>query len=319
MNKNLLLFLLFSSAVAFGNQCSERCQGAVSEPIDICFVERDMKSALLNGRSFSVIDDFITPAVIRRACGYGSNIYPVSHSGEIESVLGELQEDCQTIGQITFFGHGRPGFMTLGLDRRSVASWSDYSCLLAPDAAVYLSGCNVGRGCLGNNLLHLLVTKLLSSPHSVGFVQAPEFYATSFFPGVIPHHSVNFTYRRVYKPSGENSALQWRSVGLGSSFFGAQGSPQAVCKSEIEQAIEGIDRHLFENSKIQCGITRITQSRIDELNRVCFEEQDAQTWGSLKRKIKTAVLDGNLSLRALSICSDYLLHRLLAVKRSCAP
>ena len=320
MNKNVLVLVLFSSAVAFGNQCSERCQRNPSEPIDICFTEKDITSAI---PALRVVYDLMKPMAIRRNCGYFSNIYPVASSDEIESILGELQENCQTIGKITFSGHGRPGVMKLGLSIGSVSSWSDYSCLLAPDAEMHLLGCNVGRGCLGNNLLGWLVRKFLSAPHSVGFVQAPEFGATTFLPGIIPHHPLNFTYRRVYKPSGENSALQWGSVGLGSPLFGTKSSPEALCKSDIEQTLASIDRQLVENTKNRCGITQITPPRINELNRRCFEEQDltafARTWASLKRKIKAAVLGGNVSLRVLSDCSQFLLFRLSEVERSCDP
>lgn len=114
---------------------------------------------------------------------------------KLQSLVRETAAQCKRIKFLAIDSHGDLGYLSFGDSGLSVlnidtALWG-MDCAMAPDARIALSGCNVGRGCRGEDFLEAMASHLLTKG---GSVHAATDYDISI-PLVAPGFSMNFRYQ----------------------------------------------------------------------------------------------------------------------------
>lgn len=180
---SLFLSSLLCAANAWSSVCeNSNCKKGFKET-SICFVDPDV------GETW----DPLWVASVAGACGYMTDKYIIKTEEDFAKAFAEVAQSCQKIKTLRFFGHGAPGYHGAGrINPNNVPSLAQYNCTMALNAHIDFSGCNTGRGCVGQFMMYSLAEALL--PHA-GTVSAPSFYSSTFLPGIIPHHSLNGSSR----------------------------------------------------------------------------------------------------------------------------
>jgi len=90
----------------------------------------------------------------------------VATPGEIRESLLALAARCERVKGLHFTGHGWPGRMDLGNGMLSSISaaraFDGLDCVMAPDASIFFTSCNLGASCEGEDLMRVVALRLLA-------------------------------------------------------------------------------------------------------------------------------------------------------------
>ena len=123
------------------NHCTEVKEG------NVCIIESGMHKLIR--RSIEYSNSYVATYV----CPEDSLTYFIEDKTNINGILNALNnvagEHCTKIKRLYLSGYGTPGSLANGLNKDNVSQLKDYSCLMADNSTVDLSGCSAGKGCAG--------------------------------------------------------------------------------------------------------------------------------------------------------------------------
>ena len=106
------------------------------------------------------------------SCPPDSLVYFTRDINKIMEGLDDVAERCVKIKRLYFSGHGFPGHLANGLNKSNINQLRDYSCLMADNPIVDLTGCNTGRKCAGKFFMQKTAEALFHN--TKGTVIAPN-------------------------------------------------------------------------------------------------------------------------------------------------
>ena len=233
MSKFLIvtIFINFVYSFSWAN-CNNKCEGK-EEQIDLCFIGKSVSTGLLKVAGYA-------------NCGYWSEKYVVNSESEVRNVLNTLAQGCKRVKNLVLMGHGRPGYLSIGIDVDSNI-FKSFSCLIADDSYVRVIGCNIASGCVGDMFMHNLAKDLFGERK--GRINGPTFYASTFLPGVIPHFSLNGRSRELEYDPLRRPPESWSLTGIAISDGGTM---TENCRDEITDLIKDVNSARKRVEKRKC-------------------------------------------------------------------
>ena len=176
----LSLALFFSSFylpnVLAASPCSRVCSPGEIEEVSVLIASADMDT--LSFRSSSQAFHKVAPGTKDLGMKLVSNTL-----FELPAYLQALANSCKRIKRLDISSHGSQGSADLDddsvfrLDLVSLrVAYTGLDCAMAPQAEIHFDGCNVGRGCRGEDFLMGLAQILLPKG---GSIEAPMNYAVA--------------------------------------------------------------------------------------------------------------------------------------------
>ena len=106
------------------------------------------------------------------SCPPDSLVYFTRDINKIMEGLDDVAERCVKIKRLYLSGHGLPGLLGNGLNKSNINQLRGYSCLMADNPIVDLTGCNTGRKCAGKFFMQKTAEALFHN--TKGTVIAPN-------------------------------------------------------------------------------------------------------------------------------------------------
>ena len=257
------VLILLSSLNALSAQATESlCQPCPkgTTPVSIAFWSAEVYDGKLFQSSFAPDYFYSRPGGIE---DLGS--HRVEGFGEIRQKVIEIANRCKRIKFLFIASHGANGLVAIGdetLDSSNVSSvLGGLDCAMAKGAAVEFGGCNVGRGCRGDDFM--VETARLLLPKG-GSVKAPTHYATGL-PGT-PRFSLNLTSQILVVGAGYTNPLFWVAPRTGEEcrdYLWDEYSKIVNLKHELDFCDYSSERNLY----IDGALTHLRKSGNSEFDR----------------------------------------------------
>ena len=137
----------------------------------------------------------------------------VNSPEQIREILSQFANNCFRLKYLDFAGHGASGLMAYKNGNLSSENTSEIleglECVMAEDAKIKFYGCNVGRGCVGEQFLLDSAKMLLPKG---GSVEAFTWYASTPLPGVLAHHSIDLNSQILHVKKSDKNDEDGRSL-----------------------------------------------------------------------------------------------------------
>ena len=176
---------------------------------NVCIIESGQHKLI--GRSIEYSNDYVATYT----CPKDSLTYFIEDKTNINGILDALNnvagEHCTKIKRLYLSGHGVPGSLANGLNKDNVSQLKDYSCLMADNPIVDLTGCNAGKGCAGKFFMQKTAETLFQNTQ--GTVISPN-VTTYFGHNVGLWSNRNFAYNSLTftPPPPEPSQTNWEQL-----------------------------------------------------------------------------------------------------------
>lgn len=183
--------LAFGALPALADAFCPPCPNGVTE-ITIDITAEDVSSGL-HGVATDTWQDSVRPSGLA-----SGGDWVIDDASQFPEILRRTARRCLRIKHMSISSHGNLGYLSLGGTGISTANLeslipADAACVMAPNARIDIGGCNVGRGCRGEDFLTVMAARMLRN--GGGTIRAATSYTSTVAPGTIPHHSLNFQYQ----------------------------------------------------------------------------------------------------------------------------
>ncbi len=223
--------------------CAQACPNGRKE-ITVCFKDAVTK------------DNWTERTTVENTCGAEAKSFYAGRIEDVQQVLKNISTTCDSIKVLKFVGHAAPGFHGAGLlSTKNAESLSPYSCVMAKKAKIDLTGCNTGRGCMGQMFMWAVAKALLPRGGSVS--------GTSFY-------ALGSPVMNIWSPAGsrelrynpQNTPPDRWSYTYAAGLRGKH-SPMASCKAEYEDALAVYDHHVKMAALTKCPVSGVTNADAD--------------------------------------------------------
>ena len=216
------------------------------EEISLCFVDDSMFRPLNN-------------LLHRRNCGHWAEMHYTSNIADIAEILSQVAKSCKRVKELIFFGHASKTRHRSGIELGNMQSFRHYSCLFVPNVHIDISGCNTGRGCLGDLFMYDLARNLLHE--NGGVVTGNTHYAIADRLGILPAISINGKKRELIYTS---TSQQWNIRGI----FGDTLNDRERCTQELSELLNKVQSM---RNRLQRSYTSVARCASNVTERVSQE------------------------------------------------